>query len=126
MSTYDFDGVDLDWEYPVAEDRSGRDEDFKNFPKFLANLKKALKSTGGRDEVTLTLPASMCKRFEYSSRLLDVDSILTMRRIGYLKHFDIVNLEKHVDFFNMYVSLHRHGFIPFLLVVGMPANDNSA
>ncbi|KAK2739878.1 Killer toxin subunits alpha/beta 4 [Colletotrichum kahawae] len=50
MSTYDFDGVDLDWEYPVAEDRSGREEDFENFPKFLANLKKALKSTGGRNE----------------------------------------------------------------------------
>lgn len=61
MSTYDFDGVDLDWEYPVAEDRSGRKEDFKNFPTFLKNLKQALKSTGGRDEVSLTLPASFCK-----------------------------------------------------------------
>ena len=27
-------------------------------------------------------------------------------RTGYLKHFDIVNLEKHVDFFNMYVFVH--------------------
>ncbi|KAL6410909.1 putative class V chitinase [Ilyonectria robusta] len=59
MSTYDFDGIDLDWEYPAADDRSGRKEDFENFPKFIANLKKALKSTG-RDEVSLTLPASMC------------------------------------------------------------------
>ncbi|KAH7119486.1 putative class V chitinase [Dactylonectria estremocensis] len=85
MSTYDFDGVDLDWEYPEAEDRSGREEDFKNFPTFIANLKKALKSTG-RDEVSLTLPASM----------------------WYLKHFDIVNLEKHVDFFNI-MSYDLHG-----------------
>lgn len=61
MSTYDFDGVDLDWEYPGAEDRSGRGEDFENFPKFLANLKSALRATGGKDEVTLTLPASFCK-----------------------------------------------------------------
>jgi GH18 family chitinase len=61
MSTYDFDGVDLDWEYPAADDRNGREEDFQNFPKFLANLKEALKSTGGRDEISLTLPASMCK-----------------------------------------------------------------
>lgn len=59
MSTYEFDGVDLDWEYPMARDRSGRDEDFDNFPKFLANLKKGLKGTG-RDEITLTLPASLC------------------------------------------------------------------
>ncbi|KAL2759070.1 glycoside hydrolase family 18 protein, partial [Sodiomyces alcalophilus JCM 7366] len=86
MSTYDFDGVDLDWEYPVAKDRSGRDEDFENFPKFLANLKKALKATGGRDEVTLTLPASF----------------------WYLQHFDIVQLEKHVDFFNI-MSYDLHG-----------------
>lgn len=60
MSTYDFDGVDLDWEYPEAEDRSGREEDYKNFPKLIENVKKALKTTG-RDEVSLTLPASMCK-----------------------------------------------------------------
>ncbi|KAM0313290.1 hypothetical protein ACHAPQ_012074 [Fusarium lateritium] len=86
MSTYDFDGVDLDWEYPVANDRSGRDEDFKNFPSFLKNLKQALKSTGGRDEVSLTLPASF----------------------WYLQHFDIVALEKHVDFFNI-MSYDLHG-----------------
>jgi GH18 family chitinase len=76
ISTYDFDGVDLDWEYPVAKDRSGRDEDFENFPKFLANLKKGLKGTGGRDEVTLTLPASMC---EYSRSRMVVVRLLTFR-----------------------------------------------
>lgn len=42
MSTYNFDGVDIDWEYPQAEDRSGRDEDFKNFLIFLGKLKSAL------------------------------------------------------------------------------------
>ncbi|KAF5227461.1 hypothetical protein FAUST_11765 [Fusarium austroamericanum] len=86
MSTYDFDGVDLDWEYPVAKDRSGRDEDFKNFPEFLKNLKQALKSTGGRDEVSLTLPASF----------------------WYLQHFDIAAIEKHIDFFNI-MSYDLHG-----------------
>lgn len=30
--------------------------------------------------------------------------------IGYLKHFDIIKLEKHVDFFNMYVSLSHSDF----------------
>ncbi|OKP10021.1 Endochitinase [Penicillium subrubescens] len=69
LSTYDLDGVDLDWEYPEAEDRNGRPEDYKNFPTFMANLKSALDSTG-RNELSITLPASY----------------------WYLQHFDIVKL----------------------------------
>ena len=86
MSIYDFDGIDLDWEYPVADDRGGQKKDFDNFPKFLANLKKSLKSTGGRDGVSITLPASY----------------------WYLQHFDIANLQKHVDFFNI-MTYDMHG-----------------
>jgi GH18 family chitinase len=60
MATYGFDGVDLDWEYPQAPDRSGRDEDYKNFPELLKNMKKGLKDSG-RDEISITIPASLCK-----------------------------------------------------------------
>ncbi|SPJ75730.1 related to chitinase [Fusarium torulosum] len=49
MTKYNFDGVDLDWEYPGADDRSGRAEDYKNFPIFLRRLKAILKSGSGRD-----------------------------------------------------------------------------
>ena len=86
MSTYDFDGLDLDWEYPVADDRSGRPEDFKNFPSLMKNLKAALKATGGRDGLSITLPASY----------------------WYLQHFDIKKLAKHVDFFNI-MTYDLHG-----------------
>ncbi|KAJ5240268.1 hypothetical protein N7468_004887 [Penicillium chermesinum] len=85
MTEYDFDGIDLDWEYPAADDRGGREEDFKNFPKFLSNLKKAL-SDSGRDGLSITLPASY----------------------WYLQHFDLENLYKHVDFFNI-MSYDLHG-----------------
>ncbi|KAJ3458969.1 hypothetical protein MRS44_015042 [Fusarium solani] len=89
MTIYGFDGVDLDWEYPVTNERSGRKEDYANFPKFIANLKKALKPSG-RDELSLTLPASYYKLY------------------GYLQYFDIIRLEPHVDFFNMMTyDLHR-------------------
>jgi GH18 family chitinase len=86
MSTYGFDGVDIDWEYPVADDRNGRPEDFDNFPKFMANLKNVLMSTCGRDELSLTLPKSY----------------------QYLQHFDIKALAKNVDYFN-YLSYDVHG-----------------
>ena len=42
INTYGFDGVEIDREYPSADDRSGRVEDFANFPSFIANLKAAL------------------------------------------------------------------------------------
>ncbi|KAK2742693.1 hypothetical protein FQN57_005148 [Myotisia sp. PD_48] len=86
LTTYGFDGIDVDWEYPVADDRSGREEDFENFPKFMNNLKRALQSTGGRDTLTLTLPASF----------------------WYLQHFDIGKLQKAVDYFNI-MSYDLHG-----------------
>ncbi len=61
MSTYNFDGVDLDWEYPEAPDRSGKGIDYANFPAFLENLKRSLSASGGRDGLSVTLPASYCK-----------------------------------------------------------------
>ncbi|KAB8225906.1 hypothetical protein BDV33DRAFT_198320 [Aspergillus novoparasiticus] len=86
LATYNFDGVDIDWEYPVDTDRGGSTDDFKNFPKFIANLKSALKGTAGRDHLSLTLPASY----------------------WYLQHFDLDELAKHVDYFN-FMSYDLHG-----------------
>ncbi|OGM39528.1 hypothetical protein ABOM_012089 [Aspergillus bombycis] len=86
MSTHDFDGVDLDWEYPEADDRNGKPADYGNFPKFLANLKSTLDKTPGRNELSITLPASY----------------------WYLQHFDLKKLGKHVSFFNI-MTYDMHG-----------------
>ncbi|KAI7758870.1 hypothetical protein LZL87_014217 [Fusarium oxysporum] len=84
ISQYDFDGLDLDWEYPVNKDRGGHSSDYKNFPKFMEKLKKTLNR---RDKgLTITLPASY----------------------WYLRYFDIKRLEKTVDFFNI-MSYDLHG-----------------
>ncbi|ODM15752.1 hypothetical protein SI65_08986 [Aspergillus cristatus] len=86
METYNFDGVDLDWEYPVAEERSGREEDFDNFTSLLQNLRDHLSSSGKKYGLTITIPTSY----------------------WYLRHFDIANMEKIVDWFNI-MSYDLHG-----------------
>ncbi|KAJ5387332.1 Chitinase II [Penicillium cosmopolitanum] len=86
MATYEFDGIDLDWEYPESTDRNGRPEDFKNFSKFMANLRKELDKSGGRNGISITLPASY----------------------WYLQHFDVKALAKSVSFFNI-MSYDLHG-----------------
>ncbi|KAH6896525.1 glycoside hydrolase superfamily [Thelonectria olida] len=83
MKTYAFDGVDIDWEYPVAEDRGGDDADFENFVTFLKELREA---TGDDYGITVTLPSSY----------------------WYLQGFDIVNMEQYVDWFNI-MSYDIHG-----------------
>ncbi|KAK9424886.1 putative chitinase [Seiridium unicorne] len=86
LDTYGFDGVDLDWEYPGADDRGGSDADFDNYVSFLANLRDALDSADKGYGLTLTLPSSY----------------------WYLKHFDVVNLAKSIDWFNM-MTYDLHG-----------------
>lgn len=86
MQTYGFDGVDIDWEYPVAPERSGKEKDFENYVTFLANLKKTLGGSGHRYGLSITLPSSY----------------------WYLKNFDIVKISRSVDWFNM-MSYDLHG-----------------
>lgn len=75
LETYGFDGVDLDWEYPGADDRGGVDADYDNYVSFLANLRTALDNESKVYGSTITLPSSY----------------------WYLQHFDMVNLVKRVD-----------------------------
>lgn len=76
LKTYVFDGVDIDWEYPVADDRGGHEADFVNFVTFLSELRSAL---GGSYGITTTLPSSY----------------------WYLQHFDVTKMQEFVDWFNV-------------------------
>lgn len=64
---YGFDGVDLDWEYPVADDRGGSDEDKENYVKLIKELRSVFDTSGVSYGITFTIPTSY----------------------WYLRHFDI-------------------------------------
>ncbi|KAJ8132429.1 hypothetical protein O1611_g1195 [Lasiodiplodia mahajangana] len=83
MKTYGFDGVDIDWEYPGADDRGGNAADFTNYVTLLSELRSAL---GTRYGITVTLPSSY----------------------WYMQHFDITNMEKYLDWFNV-MTYDIHG-----------------
>ncbi|RMZ76859.1 hypothetical protein DV738_g4696, partial [Chaetothyriales sp. CBS 135597] len=83
MNSYAFDGIDIDWEYPLAPDRGGAEDDFENFTTFMRELKAACGSKYG---LTLTLPSSY----------------------WYMQGFDVAALQDHVDWFQ-FMSYDIHG-----------------
>jgi chitinase len=83
MDTYGFDGVDLDWEYPVASDRGGVTADKQNYVKLLIDLKDAF---GTKYGLSITLPTSY----------------------WYLQHFLLTDMEPYVDWFNL-MAYDLHG-----------------
>lgn len=44
LNQYGFDGVDIDWEYPGAEERGGRPTDKENFTKLLQEMRQVFQS----------------------------------------------------------------------------------
>ncbi|KAL5337119.1 hypothetical protein BJX70DRAFT_399926 [Aspergillus crustosus] len=83
MTDYGFDGIDIDWEYPAADDRGGAARDTANLVTFLSELRSALGADYG---ISCTLPSSY----------------------WYLKGFDIAGMADYVDFFN-FMSYDIHG-----------------
>ncbi|KAL7541791.1 hypothetical protein ACHAXR_011209 [Thalassiosira sp. AJA248-18] len=48
IEEYDFDGIDIDWEYPGYSDHSGTPEDTVNYSLFLQDIRDALDGLGER------------------------------------------------------------------------------
>lgn len=83
MSQYGFQGVDIDWEYPGAPDRSGKAGDTQNLVTLLSEMRAAFGTTYG---ISVTLPASY----------------------WYLRWFDPIAMEPYVDFFGL-MTYDLHG-----------------
>ncbi|ROW01932.1 hypothetical protein VMCG_05588 [Cytospora schulzeri] len=83
MEHYGFDGVDLDWEYPQADDRGGKTADKDNYVSLVKELRAAF---GDRYGISMTLPTSY----------------------WYLQHFDLEAIQPNVDWFN-FMAYDLHG-----------------
>jgi GH18 family chitinase len=81
METYNFDGVDIDWEYPSADDRGGDASDMQNFVYLLQDMRSYF---GDKYGISATLPSSY----------------------WYLRGFDLQGMSRYVDWLNVmtYVS----------------------
>ncbi|KAF8816939.1 hypothetical protein BYT27DRAFT_6953579 [Phlegmacium glaucopus] len=84
MQAYSFDGLDIDWEYPVAPERGGAPEDKANYPIFMSRVKAAFSSRGYG--LTFTAPSSY----------------------WYLQHFDLPSLLQSADWVNI-MTYDLHG-----------------
>ena len=92
LRQYNFDGLDLDWEYPTFRD-GGKPEDRNNYAKFVVEMREAFeleaKQTGkDRLLITMAVPASL----EYAG-----------------KGFDIRTLNRALDFFNLLTYDYHSG-----------------
>lgn len=74
MTKYGFQGVDLDWEYPVDEDRGGHEEDTANLVLLVKEMRAVFGNAFG---ISLTLAPDY----------------------WYLRYFDAKTMESSVDFF---------------------------
>ncbi|KAG4428500.1 hypothetical protein IFR05_016020, partial [Cadophora sp. M221] len=83
MTAWEFQGVDIDWEYPVESNRGGRPIDTANLNSLIQEMRAAF---GTKFGISIALPA------EYT----------------YIQHFDVASLSQYIDFFN-FMTYDLHG-----------------
>ncbi len=83
---YDFDGVDIDWEYPGFAEHSGRPQDKENFTLLLAELYQAAHAQGSELLVTIAAPAGP----------------------HHYKNIEVERIHKYVDWINL-MTYDLHG-----------------
>uniref|UniRef100_A0A8H7XJL8 Chitinase n=1 Tax=Psilocybe cubensis TaxID=181762 RepID=A0A8H7XJL8_PSICU len=86
MVQYGFDGVDIDWEYPVACERGGVPADKENMVALFKTMRETFDASGHTFGITFTAPSSF----------------------WYLQHYDLLGLLSYADWVNL-MSYDLHG-----------------
>ena len=95
LQEYNFDGIDLDWEYPVS--RQGSPEDYVNYPLLVSAIRLAL------DEATATASSTAGNNKRY---LLTMAIPINPTKLQ--EGFDLAKLKKDVDWFHL-MAYDIHG-----------------
>jgi len=73
MDTYGFDGVDIDWEYPQADDRGGAQGDTANYVSLVKEMRAVF---GAKYGITVPRPTGTCSILIFPvSRPISIGSI---------------------------------------------------
>lgn len=91
-----FDGVDIDWEYPVEGGLAGNDHDPKdkeNFTALLKRIRELLNEQSAKDNKTYMI------------------SIASSANVNFLKNYEFVKMCDYIDFINL-MSYDFHGPFP--------------
>ena len=98
IDSFNFDGIDIDWEYPGYAPHSGTTQDKSNFNLLLQDIRTAIDSFGVTIGKTMLLTAAVGAA---EDRMLDVDWPVVSQ------HLDIINLMSY-DFFGAFSPLTNH------------------
>ena len=79
LELYEFDGIDIDWETPLSEDKGGSPENYERFVSLAKEIRLAFESSAKKFIFTITLPPTDWELLDY----------------------DVVGLSEHVDWFNL-------------------------
>ncbi len=79
LELYEFDGIDIDWDTPLSEDKGGSPENYERFVALAKEIRLAFESSAKKFIFTITLPPTDWELLDY----------------------DVVGLSEHVDWFNL-------------------------